>query len=194
MDFIFATNNQHKILEVSKIMPNWINIKTLKDVGITEDIPEPFSTFQENAWSKAHYVFEKTGKNCWAEDSGLVVPVLNGAPGVHSARYAGIGHNDELNNEKLLKNIIDKQDISAYYQAFICLIQNKKTYYFEGKCEGFLLKEYRGTNGFGYDPLFVPNGYQQTFGELSSEIKNKISHRAKAFQKLATFLKVHSPR
>lgn len=189
MKFIFATNNQGKINEMCQLSGDDIKIITLKEAGIFEELPEPYDTFEKNAWSKANYVFQKTGKNCWAEDSGLVVPALDGAPGVFSARYAGTPSDDHKNNEKLLMALNMQQDRKAWYQATICLIFQGTPHYFEGKCPGTISKEYKGNKGFGYDPLFIPRGYQQTFGELDAAIKNKISHRAKAFQQLAQFLR-----
>ena len=188
MELIFATNNQGKIRELAQLVGSDFTIKTLKDVGLTEDLPEPFDTFGQNAWSKANYAFQKLGKNCFAEDSGLVVPALNGAPGVFSARYAGEHTDDEKNNRKLLTALQGETDLTAWYQATICLVIDGQTYYFEGKCEGRITLEPLGNGGFGYDPLFIPTGYEQTFGELPPEVKNKLSHRAKAVQQLADFL------
>jgi XTP/dITP diphosphohydrolase len=188
MELIFASNNNGKILEIQSLIPRSIKITPLKEAGIHVDIPEPYDTFKQNAWAKADYIFQSTGKNCFAEDSGLVVPALGGAPGVYSARYAGEPSNDKANNEKLLQAIKDIDHKEAYYQAMICLILGKDIYYFEGKCEGTLTSTPRGTGGFGYDPLFIPNGYDQTFAELPLTEKNKISHRAAAMQQFSSFL------
>lgn len=188
MELIFATNNQGKLRELRQLVGTEIIIKTLKEVGVVEDLPEPFDTFEENAWSKANYVFQKLGKNCFAEDSGLVVRALNGAPGVFSARYAGEPSDDERNNQKLMAELKDKADLSAWYQATICLIIDGHAHYFEGKCAGTISRNPKGNGGFGYDPLFIPSGYEQTFGELPSEVKNKLSHRGKAVSLLADFL------
>lgn len=188
MELIFATNNQGKIRELHQLVGAKIIIKTLKDVALTEDLPEPFDTFEKNAWSKANYVFHKLGKNCFAEDSGLVVPALNGAPGVFSARYAGEPSDEGRNNRKLLKALQHKSDLTAWYQAVICLIIEGEAHYFEGRCEGRITLVPRGNGGFGYDPLFMPKGYEQTFAELPSELKNKLSHRGKVVQQLADFL------
>ncbi|HET8573754.1 MAG TPA: RdgB/HAM1 family non-canonical purine NTP pyrophosphatase [Edaphocola sp.] len=188
MELIFATNNQRKLREVRQIVGAGFTVRTLKDVAVTEELPEPFDTFERNAWSKAHYVFQKLGKNCFAEDSGLVVPALNGAPGVFSARYAGEPSDDEKNNQELIGQLKDKTDLTAWYQATICLIVEGQAHYFEGKCEGRIALTPRGNGGFGYDPLFMPKGYSQTFGELSAEVKNKLSHRSKAVRQLADFL------
>lgn len=193
MNIIFASNNKGKIKEVGSLVPDDIKIISLAEANITEDIPEPFHTFRENAWAKADYIYKKTGMHCFAEDSGLVVPALNGAPGVYSARYAGIPSDDEANNAKLLAAIKDIEDKHVYYQAVICLIIDDKTYYFEGKCLGSITEYPRGDGGFGYDPLFIPEGYKETFAELSLPEKNKISHRAKALGELMQFLKSYTP-
>lgn len=186
---IFATNNANKIAEIKAFVPSELNICTLQDEGIVEDIPEPFETFKENAWAKAIYVFNKTGKPCFAEDSGLVVPALNGAPGVFSARYAGIHGNDVANNAKLLKELQSIENRSAYYTAVICLVMSaEEVYYFEGKCNGRISLEPQGTNGFGYDPLFIPEGYEDTFGILDMDVKKKMSHRSKAVKLLIDHL------
>jgi len=188
MELIFATNNQGKLRELRQLVGAEFIIRTLKDAGVTEELPEPFDTFEQNAWSKAHYVFQKLGKNCFAEDSGLVVPALNGAPGVFSARYAGTPADDEKNNQKLLAALQGKKDLTAWYQATICLIIEEQAHYFQGRCEGQITLVPHGNSGFGYDPLFIPAGYNQTFGELPAEVKNQLSHRAKAVRQLADFL------
>src|SRR5690606_13823399 len=146
-----ATNNKNKLQEVREMLSNDIHIKTLEEEGIFKEIPEPFFTFQENAWAKVNYVREKTNKCCFSEDSGLVVPSLNNEPGVLSARYAGLPSNDDKNNLKLLKSLNDKKDSNAYYQTSIWLISDHKTYYFEGKCEGVITYTPQGKGGFGYD-------------------------------------------
>jgi XTP/dITP diphosphohydrolase len=188
MELIFASNNNGKILEIQSLIPSSIKIIPLKEAGILVEIPEPYDTFKQNAWAKADYIHKFTGKNCFAEDSGLVVPALNGAPGVYSARYAGEPSNDQANNDKLLDAIKDVEVKEAYYQAVVCVILGEEVYYFEGKCEGTLTTTPRGTGGFGYDPLFIPNGYDQTFAELPLTEKNKISHRAAAVQQFSSFL------
>jgi XTP/dITP diphosphohydrolase len=188
MEFVFATNNPRKIKEIRQLAGDNMVIQTLRECGISEELPEPYETFAKNAWSKANYVFKKTGKDCWAEDSGLVVPALEGAPGVFSARYAGIPPNDERNNNKLLKEIEGKSNRTAYYHATICLILKGTEHYFEGRCDGKIIEEYRGVNGFGYDPLFIPDGFDKTFGELDAVTKNAISHRSKVFHKLMSFI------
>ncbi len=188
MNLIFASNNKGKLVEVQSLISNNIKVISMKDAGINVDIPEPFHTFQENAYAKASYINKLTNGNCFAEDSGLIVPALNGDPGVFSARYAGEPSNDQNNNEKLIREIKNIADKSAYYQCVICLILNDKTYYFEGKCEGTIADEPKGDGGFGYDPLFIPKGYNQTFGELSLEVKNTLSHRGKAMKPFVEFL------
>lgn len=189
MELIFASNNKNKIVEIQKIVPDYIHIISLAQAEIAESLPEPYDSFTENAFSKANYIYQKTGKNCFSEDSGIVVPSLHGEPGVFSARYAGEPANDMANNDKLLNNLKDKTDRSAYYQATICLILNKEAVYFEGRCDGKIALEPRGNAGFGYDPLFIPENYTSTFAELSLEEKLAISHRSIAFNKLATYLK-----
>jgi XTP/dITP diphosphohydrolase len=188
MELIFASNNKGKIIEVQSLIQKNIKIVSLKEKGITEDIEEPFDTFRQNAWAKAGYVHRKTGLSCFAEDSGLVVPALNGAPGVYSARYAGQPTNDEANNRKLLDAIKDMDAPEAYYQSVICLILEGQAHYFEGKCPGRLTNIPKGEGGFGYDPLFIPQGYIQTFAELPLEEKNKISHRGMAMQEFSKFI------
>lgn len=165
-----------------------ISMLTLKDADVTEELPEPFDTFEQNAWSKADYVYRKTGLDCFAEDSGLVVPALDGAPGVYSARYAGQPTDDEANNKKLVHAIAGIEDRYAYYQSVICLLLNGQAHYFEGKCAGTLITEPRGDDGFGYDPLFIPEGWDLTFAEIPLEEKNKISHRGAAMKLLTNFL------
>lgn len=188
VELIFASGNKGKLRELQQLLTPNYQIKTLKETGITETLPEPYFTFRENAWSKARYVSEKTGKNCFAEDSGLVVPALNGAPGVFSARYAGVPSNDRNNNQKLLEALQNVPDKSAYYQSVICLISAEQAHYFEGRCAGHITLTPKGNDGFGYDPLFVPEGFDLTFAEMEPELKNKISHRGKAVRKLAAFL------
>lgn len=191
-ELIFASGNKGKLRELQQLLTPAYSIKTLKELGIAEALPEPYFTFRENAWSKARYVSEKTGKNCFAEDSGLVVPALNGAPGVLSARYAGVPSNDQNNNQKLLEALRGVPDKSAYYQSVICLIGPEQVHYFEGRCAGHITLSPKGNDGFGYDPLFIPDGFDLTFAEMEPELKNKISHRGKAVRQLAEFLNDHS--
>lgn len=188
MELIFASNNKGKIIEVQSLINNSIKIISLAEAGITESIEEPFFTFRENAWAKADYVYRKAGLPCMAEDSGLVVPALGGAPGVLSARYAGEPSNDTLNNNKLLNAIDEMDSPKAYYQSVICFIFQGEAHYFEGKCKGRLTRHPRGEGGFGYDPLFIPDGYEHTFAELSLEEKNKISHRGTAMRQFIAYI------
>src|SRR5690606_38130450 len=188
---IIASNNKNKIIEIQKIIPDFFEIKTLEQAGITENIPEPFETFRDNALAKATFIYERTGQSCFSEDSGIVVEALNGEPGVHSARYAGEPVDDAANNRKLLSNLKGITNRKAHYQSTICLIFNGEIYYFEGKCEGSIGMKSIGNGGFGYDPLFLPYGYATTFAEMPIMEKLKISHPTQAFQKLSDFLKQH---
>ena len=172
-------------------MPVNIVLQGLQDVGITQEIPEPGTTIKENSFLKANYVIDfLKDKNCsvFADDSGLEVEALNNAPGVYSARYAGIPKNDEANNKKLLQELNAKTNRKAKFVTIITLIINKEVYYFEGEIKGTIAFEPRGNTGFGYDPLFIPQGYRSTFAELSAETKNQISHRGLAVKQLIDFL------
>lgn len=188
MQLIFATNNQNKVNEIRKVVSSNIKIATLKEAGIDIDIPEPFQTLKENASTKSKTIFDMTGKNCFSEDSGLEVFALNGAPGVKSARYAGDIVNDEENIKKLLKEMQNVHDRSAQFHTVISLIWNGEEYFFEGICKGKIIEEKRGQHGFGYDPVFIPEGSNKTFAEMNMEEKNTFSHRKKAAQKLINFL------
>ena len=188
MQLIFATNNQNKVNEIRKVVSSSIKIATLKEAGIDIDIPEPFHTLKENASTKSKTIFDMTGKNCFSEDSGLEVFALNGAPGVKSARYAGDIVNDEENIKKLLKEMQNVHDRSAQFHTVISLIWNGEEYFFEGICKGKIIEEKRGQQGFGYDPVFIPEGSNKTFAEMNMEEKNTFSHRKKAAQKLINFL------
>lgn len=192
MNIIFATNNINKINEIQSFVKGKLNIKSLKDLNITEDIPEPYFTFEENARAKAMYVFNKTGSPCFAEDSGIVVPALNGEPGVLSARYSGEHGDDKANNVKLLNKLISIDDRKAYYKAVICLVLNEnEVHYFEGECWGTIANQEQGNGGFGYDPLFIPDGYKDTFGVLGMCVKKQMSHRSKAIEKLINFIQLN---
>ncbi len=188
MQLIFATNNQNKINEIRKVVSEEIDIITLKQAGIDIDIPEPYETLQENAATKSKTIFEMTGKNCFSEDTGLEVNTLGGAPGVRSARYAGEPANDAGNIQKLLIELQGKEDRSAQFRTVISLILDEKEYFFEGICTGTITTEARGGNGFGYDPVFVPDGSDKTFAEMNMDEKNIFSHRKKATKKLVDFL------
>lgn len=187
---VFATNNAHKLEEVSAILGDKIELLSLKDINCDADIPETADTLEGNALLKAEYVYKNYGLDCFADDTGLEVEALNGAPGVYSARYAGgEGHNAEANMQKLLHNMEGKDNRKAQFRTAVSLILNGKEYLFEGVIKGQIIKEKHGTSGFGYDPIFMPDGYNKTFAELGNEIKNQISHRAIAVNKLCEFLK-----
>lgn len=185
---VFATNNLHKLEEVSAILGNQIELLSLNDINCHTDIPETADTLEENALLKSRFIYENYGMNCFADDTGLEVEALEGAPGVYSARYAGDGHNSEANMIKLLDNLKEKKNRKAQFRTAISLIIDEKEYLFEGIIKGEIGTIKKGDSGFGYDPIFVPEGYNETFAELGSDIKNKISHRALAINKLCEFL------
>ena len=189
---VFATNNAHKLEEVRDIIGDRFEIKSLDDIGCHDDIPETADTLQGNALQKARYIKDKFGYDCFADDTGLICSALNGEPGVRSARYANDNnheHDSEANMKLLLKNLSDKNDRSAYFMTVIALIYQGQTYTFNGVVNGVISHEKHGDGGFGYDPIFVPEGYDKTFAELGNEIKNTISHHARAVAKLDEFLK-----
>ena len=186
---VFATNNQHKLDEIRKITQGTLSILSLSDIGCNEEIDETGSTLNENALIKTAYVKEQYGLDCFADDTGLEVEALNGAPGVFSARYAGDGHDSEANMQKLLQELEGKENRRAQFRTAICLIINGEEHLFEGIVKGEIIGEKRGGAGFGYDPIFVPEGYDLTFAEFGNDIKNTISHRARAVEKLCQFLK-----
>lgn len=186
---IFATNNAHKLGEVQALLGDAFELVTLRECGITEDIPETADTLEGNARQKARYVYEKTGLDCFADDTGLEVDALGGAPGVHSARYATDGHDFAANNRLLLKNLEGTTDRTARFRTVIALIIDGVEYTFEGRVEGTIATSESGSEGFGYDPLFVPSGEIITFAQMSAEAKNAISHRGRAVAKLVNFLK-----
>lgn len=193
MKIVFATNNSHKLEEIRQILGKSIEVLSLADINCHEDIPETAPTIEGNAMMKARYVYDKYGTPCFADDTGLEVEALDGAPGVYSARYAGgEGHDSEANMRKLLHEMEGKENRSARFRTVIALIEQKDgqpvAHTFEGRIEGRISDEKRGTSGFGYDPIFVPEGYEQSFAELGNEIKNKISHRARAVARLAEYL------
>ena len=185
---VFATNNLHKLEEVSAILGNQIELLSLNDINCHIDIPETADTLEGNALLKSRFSYENYGMNCFADDTGLEVEALEGAPGVYSARYAGDGHNSEANMIKLLDNLKEKKNRKAQFRTAISLIIDEKEYLFEGIIKGEIGTIKKGDSGFGYDPIFVPEGYNETFAELGSDIKNKISHRALAINKLCEFL------
>lgn len=186
---IFATNNEHKIEEVKAKIGKYYQIISLHDLGDDTDIPETGSTLEENALIKANYLYNKFGYNCIADDTGLEVRALNNEPGVFSARYAGEHKNSNDNIAKLLRELDNKEDRSACFRTVIAMIKDGKKYLFEGQINGTITKEPRGNSGFGYDPIFQPEGYDKTFAELGLEEKNKVSHRAKAIEELVLFLR-----
>ena len=188
-ELVFATNNAYKLEEIRAILGNKINILSLNDINCHEDIPETADTLEGNAALKAEYVFNHYGKDCFADDTGLEVEALNGEPGIYSARYAGgDGHDSEANMTKLLTNMEDKDNRRARFRTSICLIEGGKKYFFDGIVNGEIIRSRRGGAGFGYDPIFVPEGYTETFAEMGNDEKNKISHRARAVAKLCDYL------
>lgn len=186
--FVFATNNAHKLEEVKALLGNKIELLSMKDIKCSADIPETETTLEGNALLKARYIYENYHINCFADDTGLEVEALNGAPGVYSARYAGEEHNSEANMKKLLHELEGVENRKAQFRTIFALIIEGKEHLFEGIVKGEIIKQRKGNAGFGYDPIFVPEGYTQTFAEMGSEEKNKISHRAKAVGKLCKFL------
>lgn len=185
---VFATNNAHKLEEVKEVVGDRFVILSLNDIGCHEDIEEIGTTLEENALIKVRYVKDHYGFDCFGDDTGLEVEALGGAPGVYSARYAGPGHDSEANMNKLLSEMQDKDNRKACFRSVIALIYEGKEYLFEGRIDGRIIEKVRGQGGFGYDPLFVPKGYEKTFAELGTEIKNTISHRALAVKALCDFL------
>lgn len=186
---VFATNNAHKLEEVAAILGDQVELLSLNDIGCQADIPETAETLEGNALLKSSYIYKNYHLDCFADDTGLEVEALNGAPGVYSARYAGgEGHDAQANMLKLLHELDGKENRKAQFRTAISLILDGKEYFFEGVIKGEIIKEKRGDSGFGYDPIFKPEGCDQTFAELGNDIKNQISHRALAVQKLCEFL------
>jgi XTP/dITP diphosphohydrolase len=188
---IFATNNLNKVTEIRKVLGDSFDIITMQEAGINIDIPEPHDTLEANATEKSTTIFTLTEKNCFSEDTGLEVTALNGEPGVKSARYAGEDRAFDENIKKLLHNLNGTENRSAQFRTVISLILDGMEYQFKGICKGKIIDEKRGTNGFGYDPIFIPDGSDKTFAEMGMDEKNKFSHRKKAMKKLIDFLKVH---
>ena len=199
MKIVFATNNKNKLSEIREILGSGFEVMSLAEIGCHEDIPETGDTLLDNAVQKARYVFEKYGYDCFADDTGLEVDALDGEPGVHSARYAeGTDHDSNANMDKLLRKLGDETRRTARFRTVIALLQKQQSgesagegsvlHIFEGKVEGSIIKEKRGAEGFGYDPIFMPGGYDKTFAELGLDVKNQISHRARAVKKLADYL------
>lgn len=185
---VFATNNMHKLEEVSKIVGDNLEIVSLNDIDCHDDIPETADTLEGNALLKARYIKEHYGLDCFADDTGLEVEALDNAPGVYSARYAGPGHDAQANMRKLLRELEGIENRRARFRTVIALLLNDKEYVFDGVINGIITPDKRGDSGFGYDPVFLPDNYTETFAELGDDIKNKISHRALAVHKLAEFL------
>ena len=186
--FVFATNNAHKLEEVTAILGDKIELLSMKDIHCHADIPETADTLEGNALLKARYIFENYNMDCFADDTGLEVEALNGAPGVYSARYAGDAHNSEANMRKLLQDMEGIENRKAQFRTVFALIINGKEHLFEGIVKGEITKHRWGSSGFGYDPVFIPEGYTQTYAEMGNTLKNKISHRALATNKLCNFL------
>ena len=189
MKIVFATNNAHKLSEVKAVLGDGFELVTLREVGITEDIPETGATLEENASQKARYVYDRTGLDCFADDTGLEVEALDGRPGVRSARYAGEGHDFKANNRKLIAELEGKENRSARFRTVISLIRGGVEQQVEGIVRGVIATEESGTEGFGYDPLFIPEGSNVTCAEMSAEAKNAISHRGRAVAALVKILK-----
>jgi len=185
---VFAPYNANKVAEIKTVLGNSFNVIPLKDAGIDIDIPEPYDTLEENARTKSTTIFRLTGKDCFSEDTGLLVDALNGEPGVKSARYAGDNADNKANIQKLLEKLGNTSNRKAHFRTIISLIQNGKEIQFEGICEGEILKAPVGEKGFGYDAIFVPNGSNKSFAEMETDEKNKYSHRKKAVAKLVTYL------
>ncbi|MEG9328769.1 non-canonical purine NTP diphosphatase [Salinimicrobium catena] len=188
MKLVFATNNLNKLKEIKALLPDSLELLSLQDIACQEDIPETSATIEGNAMQKARYVKEKYSYDCFADDTGLEVEALNGAPGVYSARYAGEEKNDEANIDKLLQELNDKNNRKARFKTVIALVLDGKEHSFEGICEGEILKKRAGEKGFGYDSVFQPDGHSRTFAEMDLEEKSRISHRGRATQKLVVFL------
>lgn len=189
MKIVFATNNKHKLEEIKDILGKDFEIVSLAEIGCHEDIPETGLTLEENARQKSTYIVEHYNHDCFADDTGLEVDALNGEPGVHSARYAeGTDHDSEANMRKLLSKMSNVKERTARFRTVISLIINGVEHQFEGRVEGHIATEKHGKEGFGYDPIFIPEGYDKSFAELGEEIKNQISHRARAVKKLAEYL------
>ncbi len=188
MKLIFASNNQHKVEEIRLLTGHEFELLTMKEAGIDQDIPEPHDTLEANAGEKSQTIYRLTGINCFSEDTGLEVNALNGEPGVKSARYAGDDRSFDKNIDKLLHNLSGKTDRSARFRTVISLIIDGRETLFEGICPGRIIEERLGSNGFGYDPVFMPDGANKTFAEMSMEEKGFYSHRARAMEKLVAFL------
>ena len=188
MKLVFATNNKHKLQEVRDILGSRVEVMSLADINCHDDIPETGETLEENALIKARWISEKYGYDCFADDTGLEVEVLNGAPGVYSARYAGEECNSQANMEKLLQNLTGENNRNAQFRTVIALIIKNKEILFDGVVRGVISENKMGEAGFGYDPIFIPEGYSESFAQMGSETKNSISHRYRATEKLSNYL------
>lgn len=188
MKLVFATNNENKVREINSLLNEPMKIESLQQAGIDIEIDEPFHTLEDNARHKARTIYQLTGRNCFSEDTGLVTDALGGEPGVKSARYAGEGRSSAQNIEKLLQNLEEKSNRSARFITILCLIIDGEEFIFEGRCEGSITKRAMGNGGFGYDPVFKPEGSKKTFAEMNLEEKNLYSHRRKAFDKFIEFI------
>jgi XTP/dITP diphosphohydrolase len=189
MKLVFATNNKHKLQEVRDIVGDRVEVLSLSDIDCNDDIPETADTLQGNALIKARYIYEKYGVDCFADDTGLEVEALDGAPGVYSARYAGEECDSEANMKKLLHNLTDKNNRNAQFRTVIALIINGEERLFNGIVKGVIATEKMGTSGFGYDPIFIPEGFSESFAQMDASMKNSISHRYRATEELSKFLK-----
>ena len=189
MKLVFATNNKHKLQEVRDIVGDRVEVLSLSDINCNDDIPETADTLQGNALIKARYIYEKYGVDCFADDTGLEVEALDGAPGVYSARYAGEECDSEANMKKLLHNLTDKNNRNAQFRTVIALIINGEERLFNGIVKGVIATEKMGTSGFGYDPIFIPEGFSESFAQMDANMKNSISHRYRATEELSNFLK-----
>lgn len=188
MKIVFATNNQHKLKELQAILGDQFQLLSLKDIGCDEEIPEEQETLEGNASQKSRFIFEKYGHNCFADDTGLEIEALNGEPGVYSARYAGEEKSAEANMQKVLEKMLKINHRKARFRTVISLIINGEESLFEGVVNGEILRNKKGNAGFGYDPIFKPDGFAQSFAEMDLQEKNKISHRGRAVQKLVSYL------
>ena len=192
VEIIFATNNANKVKEIKAVTGNLLTVLSLADAGIDIDIPEPHDTLEANASEKSRVIHTLTKKNCFSEDTGLEIVALNGEPGVKSARYAGDERNFQANINLVLHNLLTKENKTAQFRTVISLIWNEQEYLFEGICKGKIIAEQKGTEGFGYDPIFVPEGANKSFAEMSMDEKNQYSHRKKAMSKLLEFLLIQT--
>ncbi len=189
-EIVFATNNKNKLIEIRDLLPEGVKLLSLYDIKCFDHLPEEKDTLEGNAFQKAEYVYRKYGYNCFADDTGLEIDSLNGAPGVYSARYAGLDCSADNNIDKVLKEMQNKDDRRAVFRTVISLIIDGNPFYFQGQCAGIITQNRRGSTGFGYDPIFQPEGYDMTFSQMSRDQKGKISHRGDAVRKLINFFSI----